>query len=232
MNYINKYINIKKIIKTLFVILLFFSSSIFSFIPISIFDIDVNNITASENAVITLFNDLIIIGILIILYFGQLKEDYKKTKKNFYEFFETSFKYWFVGLILMMASNILINLVFPNAISGNEDTVQELITSTPYLMLITAGFIGPIIEELVFRTSFRDVFKNKYLFIITSGLIFGLLHVVFAATSPLDYIYALPYCFLGLSFAYMVDKTDNNLSSIMMHMIHNTTLVLISIFVR
>lgn len=226
------YINIKKIFKTLFVILLFFSSSIFSFIPVYLFNIDVNNITASENAIITLFNDLIIIGILIVFYFKQLKEDFKKTKKNFYEFFETSFKYWFVGLMLMMASNIFINLVFPNAVSGNEDAVQELITSQPYLMLITAGIIGPIIEELVFRTSFRDVFKNKYLFIITSGLIFGLLHVVFAATSPLDYIYALPYCFLGLSFAYMVDKTDNNLSSIMMHMIHNTTLVILSIFVR
>lgn len=232
MNYINKYVDIKKIPKSLFVVLLFFSSTIFSFIPIAIFNIDVKNITAAENAVITLFNDLVVIGILIIMYFKRLKEDFKKSKKNFYEFFESSFKYWFVGLMLMMVSNIFINLVFPNAISGNEDTVQELIKSQPYVMLLTAGIIGPIIEELVFRTSFRDVFKNKYLFIITSGLVFGLLHVVFAATSPLDYIYALPYCFLGLSFAYMVDKTDNNLSSIMMHMIHNTTLVLISIFVR
>lgn len=225
-------INFKKIPKTLLAVTLFFSSSFLSLIPVIIFNIDVTKITTAENALITLVVDLILAAILIFMYRKQLKSDLKDAKKNFYSLFDTSFKYWFIGLMLMMASNIFINLVFPNAISGNENNVQDLITAQPVIMLITAGIIGPIVEELVFRTSIRDVFKNKYLFIITSGIIFGLLHVVFAAESLIDYIYALPYCFLGLSFAYMVDKTDNNLSSIMMHMMHNFALVCLSIFVR
>ena len=223
-------INFKKIPKSLFVMILFFSTSILSLIPIFIFNINIENITISQNAIITLTVDLILASILIFLYRRELKKDLKDLKKNFYSLFETSFKYWFVGLMLMMASNIFINLVFPNAVSGNENSVQELISVQPLVMLITAGIIGPIIEELVFRTSIRDVFKNKYLFIGISGLLFGFLHVIFAAQSLVDYIYALPYCFLGLSFAYMVDKTDNNLSSIMMHMMHNFVLVCLSIF--
>lgn len=223
-------INIKKIPKSLLAISLFFSISMFNFIPILFFNIDTNNITINDKILITLLNDIILMTILIFLYRKELIIDFKKLKENFNEIFDTSFKYWFLGLILMMISNIVIKVFFPVAVSGNENTVQSLIKANPLALLITAGFIGPIIEELVFRTSIRDIFKNKWLFVFISALIFGFLHVIFAFENIIDLIYMFPYFFLGLFLAYMVEKTDNNFSSIMMHIFHNTFLVLLSIF--
>ena len=45
----------------------------------------------------------------------------------------------------------------------------------------------------------------------------------------IDFIYVIPYALLGVSFAYMHDKTDNILASIMMHFIHNTAIMSFSI---
>ena len=71
--------------------------------------------------------------------------------------------------------------------------------------------------------------KKRWTFILTSGIIFGLLHVVFSYTSIVDFLYVIPYSLLGISFAYIVDKTDNITSSIMMHIIHNSSIIILSI---
>lgn len=222
-------INTKYLLKSGFVIFLFFISSILQYIPIYLLNWDINNLTTNNEVILTLFSDLILVIILIFIYRKDLKKDFIDAKNNFYNFFENSFKIWFIGLMLMMVSNLIIIFFIQNASANNENAVQSMIDASPYLTLICAGILAPIIEELTFRKAFKDVFKNKYVFIFVSGFIFGLLHVIFSYNSLIDLIYLFPYAFLGGSFAYMVDKTNNNLSSIMMHMIHNSALTILSI---
>lgn len=222
-------LKLKDLLKFIGILCLFFASSIFQLIPITIFGIDTNNISPVLNTYLTLFSDLCVAIILIFVYYEPLKKGIKEAKKNFNSFFDDSFKYWIIGFFLMMVSNLCINFLLPEAVAGNENAVQSMIDVSPFAMLVCAGFLAPIIEELTFRQSFREIFKNKWIFIITSGTVFGLLHVIFAATTWVDYIYAIPYAALGISFAYMVDKTDNILSSILMHCIHNTLIILVSI---
>ncbi len=137
-------------------------------------------------------------------------------------------KYWLIGLLLMMISNITINLILKTGIADNEQAVQKMITSLPWIMLLSAGVIAPFNEEILFRKCFRDTFKNNTIFILTSGIIFGLLHVSTAEAFS-QFIYILPYSFLGFSFALMYIKTKSVFISMSMHMIHNTILTLISI---
>ena len=82
---------------------------------------------------------------------------------------------------------------------------------------------------LTFRKAFRDVFKNDLVFILTSGLIFGGLHVLLSLSSAWDLFYLIPYCSLGIAFAKMYKESDNIFTSIMMHMFHNTALTIISV---
>lgn len=128
----------------------------------------------------------------------------------------------------MMISNILINTLFKLGQAENEQLVQGMITDFPLVMLLNAGVIAPIIEELVFRKTFRDTIKGKWAFILTSSLVFGFMHVL-VATSLIEIIFIIPYTLLGMAFAYMYYDTDSIYTSILAHILHNTILILISI---
>lgn len=226
---INNSIDIKKIPKTSLVLVLFFFSSLIQLIPIIIFKLDLNKLTSNQELLLTTFSNTFLVILLTIIYFKTLKEDFKKIKGNFYYIADTGFKYWLIGLVVMMVSNIIINLFIPGAEATNEQGVQELIKASGYISMLAIGILAPIIEELTFRKAFKDVFKNKWVFILSSGLIFGALHVVLSLKSAWDLFYIIPYSSLGIAFGYMYYKTDNVYTSIIMHIFHNTVLTLLSI---
>jgi len=221
-------IDIRKTPKSLIVLLLFFFSSLSQLIIIPFLGYDLNNLTANQNLILTAFSDSVLLIILIIMYFRTLKNNFKNLKGNLYKFLDVGVKYWLVGLIVMMISNVIIGLLTP-AQAVNEEGVQELIHSSKYLSIITIGVIAPIIEELTFRKAFRDVFKNNLAFILTSGFVFGALHVVLSLNSFWDLLYIIPYSSLGIAFATTYAKTDNIYTSTFMHIFHNTVLTILSV---
>ena len=218
-----------EICKGLLTFLIFYFSSYLQVIPIALFNIDVNNYTASDLAIVNTFTDLILVLILIILYFKELKKEFKTFKKNWKLNMDTAFKYWFIGLMIMCISNIAIGLITDLSTSSNEQAVQTLVSSTPYLMLFTAGILAPIAEELTFRKGVSKLFKNKWVYATASGLIFGLLHVI-GSGNILEYLYVIPYGSLGFFFALTYYDTKSIYPSIIMHAIHNSALILLSIF--
>lgn len=221
-------INIKKIPKSFGVFLLFMFSSVFQLIAAAFLNYDIDNLKDNQQLILSLISDLILLFILIYIYRRTIIDDFRKLIKDVNRIFDISIKYWLIGLLCMMASNFLINILTP-ARAVNEEAVQEVIHSSKYLAIFTMGIVGPMIEELVFRKSFRDVFKNDKAFIIASGLVFGSLHVLLSLSSSFDLLYIIPYSSLGIVFAAMYAKTDNIYSSMSMHMFHNTVLTIISL---
>ena len=221
--------NIKKLPKGAFVFVLFLVSSLFQIIPITLLNYDTKNLTGNQRFILTSFSTIMTLIILLIVYRKDLKEDFKKIKKDLYKNLDVGFKYWLIGLIIMVTSNITISLFLKSANAGNEEMVQDIIKSTGVLTVITIGMLAPIVEELVFRKAFKDVFTNKYLFIIISGLVFGGMHVIFSMNSLWDLFYIIPYSSLGIAFAAMYTKTENIFTSIIMHAFHNTVFTIISI---
>ncbi len=225
----SEFINIKKIPKLIIIVTLFFLSSLFQLIPIRLFHIDISNITNYQQLLLTTFSDSILLIILVFIYYKDLKKDFNKLKENFNSIIDTGIKYWFIGLIIMVISNIFIGLFITSAKAGNEEGVQQLIHSSRFLSIIAVGILAPIIEELTFRKAFREVFTNKTLFVLASGLIFGGLHVILSLNSLWDLFYIIPYSSLGIAFGYMYQKTDNIYTSIIMHIFHNTALTTLSL---
>ena len=66
-----------------------------------------------------------------------------------------------------------------------------------------------------------DVFKNKYIYVLISGLVFGGMHVISSASSMGDFLYIIPYSALGIAFALLYYDTDNIFTTISMHSLHN-----------
>lgn len=220
---------ILEICKGLLTFFIFYLSSYFSMIAIALFNIDVNNYTASDLALANTFADLLLVVLLVIIYFKELKTEFKSFKKNWKLNMDIAFKYWFIGLMIMCISNIAISFITDLNTSSNEQSVQTLVSATPYLMLFTAGILAPIVEELTFRKGVSKIFKNKWVYATASGLIFGLLHVI-GSGNIVEYLYIIPYGSLGFFFALTYYETKSIYPSIIMHAIHNTALILLSIF--
>ena len=122
----------------------------------------------------------------------------------------------------MFVCNFAIALIFHRITSANDETIRELFKIMPLYIILEAALIAPLTEELVFRQSIRYMIKNKWIFIITSGLVFGFMHILTSLESLADFLYIIPYSVPGCFFAYMLYEEDNVLVPISFHMIHNS----------
>ena len=212
------------VVKCIFLFILFFTISA---IPVLILRIDISKFNDLETVIYSLSCSLLFLSIIMLCYRKTLIKDFKPYFKNFAKNFENSFKYYLVGVGVMIFSNLIITLLFQGDLSTNETLVRSYIKASPLLMAIDISFYAPLAEELLFRKSIRDVVKNKWLYIFISGFIFGGMHVI-GTEGLIGLLYLIPYCSLGFTFAYIYAKTDNIYSSIMIHFMHNTlTLILL-----
>lgn len=219
---------LKNILRSFGCLLLYLNSGYLKIILANLFNI--KKASNFNNIVLTTISSLIIACIIVLAYKEELIKEFKIYKKNFSDSFDIGLKYWFIGLFGMMVSNILIGIFLKAGQSNNEKLVQEMISSFPLLMILNAGILAPINEEILFRKCFRNVIKNNYVFVIISGLIFGYLHVIGAKTLAQN-LFIIPYSMLGISFGIMYVKTKSVFTSMTMHMIHNTALTLVSILI-
>ena len=172
----------------------------------------------------------VFLAILGIRYRKYLKEKWKDFWKNKSKYSGIAFKWWALGFTLMIIVNRILDTIV-GGVGANEETVQSLLASEPVLALIATTLFAPIVEELIYRKSLQDCFKNKSLYIIISGLIFGLIHVI-GSSNPLDYLFIISYGLFGACFAKIIIETDNVYSTIMVHMFHNGLLSILAIVVK
>lgn len=224
----------KKIAPILVFIGLLLGMAYFPYIPMKLFNIQYDNFNMTMKMLYMIFCDIGYMLVLFILYKDKIIKDFKKYFKKFGENFELSFKYYFIGVIIMMASNLIITLFFNDATAGNEEAVRSLIDQLPVYMIFSVSLYAPFVEEIIFRHSIKDCVlcygKNKItkgIYIFISGFIFAALHILGQTTSYLDYLYLIPYLSLGIAFSALYVKTDNIFSSISMHMLHNTVTVIL-----
>ncbi len=229
----------KKVHRILVFILLLLGMSTFSYIPILIFKIDINRLSTSLKILYEFSCDLGFMLILYVLYHKILNKNFKDYFKKFKDNFRTSIKYYGIGLAIMVISNTIISIFFSSANANNENAVRSLIDMFPVYMIFSVGIYAPFIEELIFRKSIKDIVDGygkgkiaKYTYIILSGLIFALLHIIGISTNPIDYLYIIPYLALGIAFASLYYKTNNIFSTIIMHSLHNIIAIILYLVVK
>ena len=220
---------IKKISLFIIIFFTFIWKEYIFLIPLKLLSINYQYLIHDNKLLLSTLSSLELVIIIIVIYHKYLYKKIKDYKKNFAKYFDIGIKYWFIGLICMSVANLLINKLSPIHQANNEQLVQEMLKQAPILVFISATFIAPFLEEMLFRKCFGDIFKNKKIMIIMSGLLFGLLHVVFSLKTPWDLLYIIPYGALGCAFAKSLAETDNIYVPIAFHMIHNGVLTLLSI---
>ena len=218
MNIDNSY---KSIINLTLVLLLFYCSNLFVYIPINLFNIDINNCGNVVYSLVVFFPNIILATFLFFFYRKDLKNDFKEFMDKVGDFTDIAFKNWLLGYMLMVVSNFLIMTLSPLEIAENEQSVITLISISPVISFIFAAFVGPFVEEMIFRKAFKDAIVSKWAFILISGIVFGALHVIDSITSFYDLLYIIPYSCLGIFFAKAYYDTNNIFSSISMHVFHN-----------
>lgn len=218
---------VSNLTKALLSFFLFFSSSYLQMLLVNLFQI--KKVTSRLGVIINALSSLIIAILLILLYRKDLMKEFKIYKKNLADNIDIGIKYWLFGILGMMISNIIIGFVLNGGQAANEQAVQKMIHTLPYLVIVSAGILAPMIEEIVFRKTFKDNIKNGIIYILVSGIFFGYLHVA-GADSLVQLLYIIPYSSLGIAFAIMYQKTNTVFTSMSMHMFHNIMLTVISIF--
>lgn len=213
---IKQHINLKELLKGLMIIALYFFLGELLSIPfLFLYQKKLLNL---EIANLLLYISLTII--FVIIYFKDLKIDFKNFLKNPKEILKIGFNYWIKGLFVMMVSSFIFNIIGIGT-SVNQEQNLELLKNMPLYELISAIILAPILEELVFRRSLKYALKNNYIYAYTVGLIFGFIHITTSLSSPIMLLLIIPYSAMGIAFGFTYKKTNNIYSTITIHMIHN-----------
>ena len=224
--------DLKNALTGTFVIILY---SIFTDLLISllkVFNINYNNFNTISKCVFVALSEIILTLIIILIYKNDFIPNFKDFIKNIKSYFDKYIKYWFLTLGLMIISNLIITLFTTSEISNNQEMIVETFKRLPIYTIIVTIVVGPFLEELVFRMSFRKIFAHSnILFIFFSGFIFGGLHVITSLTSLNNLLFIIPYSIPGFMFAYLYTKSNNIMVPIMLHFVHNSVMMLMQLIV-
>ncbi len=185
-----------------------------------------NRIIASIFQVLVYVIMLIVLG---LIYHKRLIDNFRSFKK---EYVKIAIRNWIIGLGAMMISNIIISSL-AGGIASNEEANRVLLSEYPVSSFISMIFLGPLIEEIVFRASFKKAFPNWYSFAIVTSLLFGFAHISsFLSTNNYwELLYLIPYSALGFFFAKAFFETDNIYTSYFAHMLHNAMCVILLLII-
>lgn len=223
--------NTKKMLIGLGSLVIYFILTELQAIPLIIVGLDVKELGTTFIAIYSLIYSIVLLATIALIFNKTLKKDWLDLKKNHKKYFSKYIKYWFLALGVMMISNLIILLINPGAAPGNEEAIKRMFEVAPIYTFISAVFLAPVIEELVFRLSFRYVIKIDWLFIFLSGLTFGSMHIIGTYETPMDLLYIIPYSAPGLAFAYVLAKCKNIYVPIGLHFIHNGLLMSLQVFI-
>lgn len=220
--------NILKLVLCL--LFFFFIGNILKF-TLNIFGINVDNLSVLKEALFQTIASFIMCIVLFLLYRKRVIKDFKefinKFGKNivyvikmFILFMIVKYVVSFISVFIM----ILLGFDTSSMTSVNQNLIESYIKTAPILMFLTTSIFAPFYEEILFRLGFKKVFKNKWLFIIISGSLFGLMHV-FPLSDGVELLLgitqSISYVTMGIFLSLIYYKTDNIFMSIGVHFLNN-----------
>ena len=187
-----------------------------------------NKLSTPLKLIVSIIYEILILLTVIFIYLKTIVNDFIDYKQNIKYYINNYLKYWFLNLGLMMITNIIIINITNINNSTNQEYITKLLGKYPIYTIVATILIAPLTEELIFRLNIRKIFKNNILFIITSGLVFGALHLT-VATSFKELLFIIPYSIPGFIFAYTLTKSKNIFVPISLHTMHNTLMILLQL---
>lgn len=214
-------------IKLFIVLFLFFNLSSVIVYLLKEFGINTSIFNGKDVAYLNALIELIVFGVVYLLYHKKIKDDFDKLKLNSKDSVSKIFNYFalFLGIKIGFAliTGVLSALLGLEVTSSeNQNAIDSITNNAPLMMLISTSLLAPFVEEGIFRLGIKNVVKNKYAFILISGLIFGFMHIF--PTDLVLYealIQSIVYVAMGVYLAYIYSETDNIWISIIVHGLNN-----------
>ncbi len=177
---------------------------------------------------------LLLLPVIIIILKPNLKYDFEITKKTEPFNIIKYVVYGYIFLIFMnFASSIVSSLLSslfnqPEEISVNQFSIEMILHSNgAVFMVLSAVLMGPIVEELIFRKGMFSLFKNKWVALVLSSLLFGSIHLIGEASFADAIVNGVSYILMGFVFGLIYIKTEKNiLIPILVHVLSNLLSIL------
>lgn len=116
---------------------------------------------------------------------------------------------------------LIVTPLLPAGNAENQEAINGLFSQQTLGITLYGAVLAPIIEELLYRGIFMNFFWNKQgrkydiLAVLTSGLLFGLLH------EPQLSLYLLVYSGIGVAFGALYLKTKDVRCNMIAHIVYN-----------
>lgn len=224
------------ILKLLLCFILFFCIGDMATYILKIFGINIELLSNKALVIYQFVVSLIMFIVLFIVYNKSIKKDFKEFRKDlnkniiyiikmFVIFMIVKYIVSFISVLIMT----LLKFDTSSMTSINQELIEAYVKTSPILMVISTAILAPFYEETLFRLGMKKVFKIEYLFVIISGVIFGLMHIFpleEGVTLVLGIIQSITYVTMGIFLSYTYYKTDNIFISIGIHFLNNFLSVL------
>ena len=111
---------------------------------------------------------------------------------------------------MAIVNGLVINVLNINHITENDNSLLEVFKTYPFLTWFLTIIYYPIVEEIVFEKTIKDVVSNKWLFIALSALFFWYYNIAYVGgITYVTVISSLYYFVAGFIRALAFYKTDN-----------------------
>lgn len=164
---------------------------------------------------------IVIFLIVLLVNFKDIKNDLSMFIKHKNKYIPFVLRRYFIMIGIMIV--VAIPIVFLNSgkVSTNQQVLNDMFKKVPIVTLLLSTLYAPFVEENIFRLSLSKILKNKTIFIIVSGFLFGTLHMIDKFISFYDLLYIFQYSALGICLAKAYSDSKNIFVSISMHFIQN-----------
>ena len=179
------------------------------------------NITGDASWYSRLIANFLLLFLIVIIYLESIKIDLKKLRKDFKKLYFKAGKIFLIGFVIYtIVSAVVVELV-PNGLNESVDSLLHIYDKTPFLLLLSTVVYYPIVEELVFKKTFKDFIKSKWMFIIITAFINGAFEIMLSYTSVINLINIIPAIVFYGMLSYIYYDTDNVIVSISFRMMYN-----------
>lgn len=163
--------------------------------------------------------------VIYFLNYSEINNMFKKYKNNWSKNLKKNILTWIIGFLIMMISNYIVITLITKKLTINEEIIREMYNNYIISTIIINVLIVPFLEEMVFRLGFNEI-NNKYIYILTSSILFAFLHIIGSLESILSILYILPYFAIGMTLGIIYYRSQNIFDSILIHAIHNLVVLI------
>ncbi len=198
----------------------------------------ITRVTSFTESFVNFLTYLALLPAIFLLLKVEFKQDYmefKLIKNEWFLIIIVGYLYLMLGNVISMYSSEFLGELLgiaPSEAVNQLTIVRSLLGPGAIFMFLSAVFMGPIIEELIFRKSIFGIFKNDQVALVFSSVLFGSIHLIGEASILSALVNGISYFVMGFIFGLIYMKNNKNvMAPIAVHILSNLISILAILFI-